>query len=416
MENNIINKVNECLQCKKPTCIEGCPVHNNIPLFIKLCKEEKYQEALEVIKHTSTLPSICSLVCPSEKQCKGHCVKNKINKPVDVPFIEQFITLKANETVNKLDNNDYKIAVIGSGPAGLACAEKLAINGYNVDVFDKYHTPGGILTYGIPRFVLDKQIVDKKVNYLKELGINFIMNSTYGKDISLESLKEKYDAIFLGFGASIGKRMDAKNNNIKGVVDANEFLLKMYENNDKDYINCKDVLIIGGGNTAIDAARVAKKKLNCNVTIVYRRSEVEMPARKVEINKAKEDGINFHFLASPIAYIGEETVNSVECIQMKLEKIEGERAKPVIIENSNFIIKSDLIIEAISSYIDNNLTKEIDTTSWGGIIVNEKMQTSIEKVFAGGDCVSGPSLVVTAMKDGIQAAKYIDEYLKNDTN
>ena len=176
------------------------------------------------------------------------------------------------------------------------------------------------------------------------------------------------------------------------------------------------VLVIGGGNTAIDAARVAKKKLNCNVTIVYRRSEVEMPARKIEICKAKEDGINFHFLSNPIAYIGEKTVNSVECIQMKLEKVEGERARPIVIENSNFIIKSDLIIEAISSSIDPLLTKEINTTSWGGIIVNEKMQTSIENVFAGGDCVSGPSLVVTAMKDGIQAAKYIDEYLKNDTN
>ena len=412
MGNNIKILVNECLQCKNPTCIEGCPAHNNIPLFIKLCKEEKYQEALNVIKQTSTLPSICSLVCPSENQCQGHCIKNKINKPVQVSKIEQFITLNSIETNNEIINNGHNVAIIGSGPASLACAEKLRVLGYKVDVYDKYHTPGGILTYGIPEFVLDKKIVNKKIDYLKSIDVNFIMNKEYNKDISLEYLCSNYDAIFLGFGASIGKKMEAKNNNIKGIVDANEFLLNMYEKNDKHYINCKNILVIGGGNTAIDAARVAKRKLNSNVTIVYRRSENEMPARKVEISKAKEDGINFYFLANPIAYHGEKSVFDVECIKMRLEKVDGDRARPVVIENSNFIIKADLVIEAISSSIDSSLTNDLATHSWGGIVVNENQQTSIDKVFAGGDCSQGPSLVVKAMKDGIKAAESIDKFIK----
>ena len=239
------------------------------------------------------------------------------------------------------------------------------------------------------------------------------MNKKLEKDIYLSDLIDSYDAIFLGFGASIGKRMDAKNNNINGVIDANDFLEKMYKNNHHLFKNVKDCLVIGGGNTAIDAARVAKKELGCNVSIVYRRSEKEMPARKVEILNAKKDNIEFNFLSNPIAYIGTDTVKEVECIKMKLVEVEGQRARPVVIENSNYIIKADLVIEAISSSIDNNLTKLLDTHSWGGIIINENMQTSIDKVFAGGDCVSGPSLVVTAMKDGIKAAKCINQYLKD---
>lgn len=414
METNIKNLINECLDCKNPTCINGCPVNNNIPMFIRLAKQDKYDEALEVIKLTSTLPSICSLVCPSENQCMGHCIKNKINKPVAINQIEQYITLKANETIPNIIKNNKKVAVIGSGPSGLACSEKLALLGYNVDIYDSYDEAGGILTYGIPSFVLNKDIVNKKVDYIKSLGVNFFMNKELEKDIYLSDLIDRYDAIFLGFGASIGKRMDAKNNNIDGVIDANDFLEKMYKNNHHLFKNVKDCLVIGGGNTAIDAARVAKKELGCNVSIVYRRSEKEMPARKVEILNAKNDNIEFNFLSNPIAYIGTDTVKEVECIKMKLVEVEGQRARPVVIENSNYIIKADLVIEAISSSIDNNLTKLLDTHSWGGIKVNENMQTSIAKVFAGGDCVSGPSLVVTAMKDGIKAAKAIDKYLKEE--
>lgn len=414
MENNITKYVNECLDCKNPTCIEGCPVHNNIPLFIKLCKQGNYDEALSVINQTSTLPAICSLVCPSENQCQGHCVKNKIGKPVNIPFIEQYISLMANIKKEEIVSNGKKVAVIGSGPSGLACAEKLVKLGYNVDVYDKYDIEGGILTYGIPNFVLDKKIVNKKVGYVKSLGVNFFMNKELEKDIYLNDLIDSYDAIFLGFGASIGKRMDAKNNNIDGVIDANDFLEKMYKNQKHLFSDVKDCLVIGGGNTAIDAARVAKKNLGCNVSIVYRRSEKEMPARKVEILNAKNDNIDFNFLSNPIAYIGNDKVKEVECIKMKLVEVEGQRARPVVIDNSNYIIKADLVIEAISSSIDTNLTKLLETHSWGGIKVNENMQTSIPKVFAGGDCVSGPSLVVTAMKDGILAAKNIDKFIKEN--
>ena len=413
MDANIKNLINECLDCKNPTCVNGCPVNNNIPLFIKLAKNEKYDEALEVIKLTSTLPSICSLVCPSENQCKGHCIKNKINKPVSINEIEQYITLKAKETIPVINKNNKSVAVIGSGPSGLACAEKLAVLGYEVTIYDSYDEAGGILTYGIPDFVLSKNVVSKKIDYIKSLGVKFILNTKLEKDIFLKDLTNQYDAIFLGFGASVGKRMDATNNNINGVIDANDFLEKMYKNNLELFDNVKDCLVIGGGNTAIDAARVAKRKLNCNVSIVYRRSEKEMPARVDEIKKAKEDNIDFNFLSNPIAYIGENSVSEVECIKMKLVAVEGQRARPVVIENSNYKIKADLVVEAISSSIDTNLTKSLNTHSWGGIIVNENMQTSIDKVFAGGDCVSGPDLVVTAMKDGIKAARCIDKYLKD---
>lgn len=414
MNEEVKKVINECLNCKNPTCILGCPVHNNIPKFIELAKNNSIDEAYIELSKTTTLPSICSLVCPSENQCKGHCIKNKINKPVNIPLIENYIALNANEIKHNIISNNKKVAVIGSGPAGLSCAEKLAIKGYLVDVYDKYDEAGGILVYGIPDFVLNKTIVNKKIDYIKSLGVNFILNKELEKDVFLSSLINDYDAIFLGFGASIGKRMEAKNNNLKGIIDANEFLEKMYKKNTKEFENVKNCIVIGGGNTAIDAARVAKKQLNCEVSIVYRRSEAEMPARIDEIKRAKEDNISFNFLSAPIAYVGEESVSEAECIKMRLVAEEGKRPRPVVIENSNFFIKAELVIEAISSGIDSNLTRMVDTNSWGGIIVNDKLQTSIPKVFAGGDCVSGPSLVVLAMKDGILAANSIDEFLSGE--
>lgn len=414
MNEEVKKAINECLNCKNPTCILGCPVHNNIPKFIELAKNNSIDEAYIELSKTTTLPSICSLVCPSENQCKGHCIKNKINKPVNIPLIENYIALNANEIKHNIISNNKKVAIIGSGPAGLACAEKLAIKGYLVDIYDKYDEAGGILVYGIPDFVLNKTIVNKKIDYIKSLGVNFILNKELEKEVFLSSLINDYDAIFLGFGASIGKRMEAKNNNLKGIIDANEFLEKMYKKNTKEFENVKNCIVIGGGNTAIDAARVAKKQLNCEVSIVYRRSEAEMPARIDEIKRAKEDNISFNFLSNPIAYVGEESVSEAECIKMRLVAEEGKRPRPVVIENSNFFIKAELVIEAISSSIDSNLTRMVDTNSWGGIIVNDKLQTSIPKVFAGGDCVSGPSLVVLAMKDGILAANSIDEFLSGE--
>lgn len=414
MNEEIKNTIKECLNCKNPTCILGCPVHNNIPKFIELAKNNSIDEAYIELSKTTTLPSVCSLVCPSENQCKGHCIKNKINKPVNIPLIENYIALNANKVKPDIISNNKKVAVIGSGPAGLACAEKLAIKGYLVDIYDKYDEAGGILVYGIPDFVLNKTIVNEKIDFIKSLGVNFIFNKELEKDIFMDSLTKEYDAIFLGFGASIGKRMDAKNNNLKGIIDANDFLEKMYKNNTKEFENVKSCIVIGGGNTAIDAARVAKKQLNCDVSIVYRRSEAEMPARIDEIKRAKEDNISFNFLSNPIAYVGKDKVEEAECIKMRLVAEEGKRPRPVVIDNSNFFIKTDLVIEAISSSIDPNLTKMLETNSWGGIIVNDKLQTSIPKVFAGGDCVSGPSLVVLAMKDGILAANSIDEFLSGE--
>ena len=408
--DKIIKLCEECLQCKNPTCIQGCPVNNDIPSFIKLAKEKRFDEALKVINNTSTLPSICSLVCPSENQCKGHCIKNKINNPVKINEIEQFISLMAVENNKKEKPNGYKVAVIGSGPSGLACSEILAKKGYEVDIYDSYDEAGGILVYGIPSFVLDKDIVNQKIDYIKSLGVNFNMNKKLSKDILLNDLLEKYDAIFLGFGASIGKTMNIEGNKLDNIVDANYFLEKMYKKL-FDLTNINNIIVVGGGNTAIDAARVAKRNSKANVSIVYRRSEKEMPARVNEYMQAINDGISFNFLTNPIRFLGNEKVSKVECIKMELVKVDNDRARPIEIKDSNFTIDADLVVLAISSGIDTNLTNQLQTTSWGGIIVNETMQTSIDKVFAGGDCVSGPSLVVTAMKDGIKAAKSIDEYL-----
>ena len=408
--DKIIKLCEECLQCKNPTCIKGCPVNNDIPSFIKLAKEKRFDEALKVINNTSTLPSICSLVCPSENQCKGHCIKNKINNPVKINEIEQFISLMAVENNKKEKPNGYKVAVIGSGPSGLACSEILAKKGYEVDIYDSYDEAGGILVYGIPSFVLDKDIVNQKIDYIKSLGVKFNMNKKLSKDILLNDLLEKYDAIFLGFGASIGKTMNIEGNKLDNIVDANYFLEKMYKKS-FDLTNFNNIIVVGGGNTAIDTARVAKRNSKANVSIVYRRSEKEMPARVNEYMQAINDGISFNFLTNPVRFLGNEKVSKVECIKMELVKVDNDRARPVEIKDSNFTIDADLVVLAISSGIDSNLTNQLQTTSWGGIIVNENMQTSIDKVFAGGDCVNGPSLVVTAMKDGIKAAKSIDEYL-----
>ncbi|MCI5745883.1 MAG: FAD-dependent oxidoreductase [Erysipelotrichaceae bacterium] len=411
-ENEIIKLANECLQCKKPTCVDGCLNHNNIPLMIKKVQEGNFKEAKKVLDETTTLPSICSLVCPSEKQCMGHCIKNKINKAVNIPLIEQFVSSFSSDEKRIINKIDKKVAIIGSGPAGLACGEVLALKGVNIDIYDSYSTPGGILTYGIPDFVLDKNIVVKKIDELKSLGVNFILNKALGKDIFISSLCEKYDAIFLAIGASVGKKMNIENENIKNIVDANLFLKDMYENNLDAYQNVKDIIVIGGGNTAIDAARVAKRKFNANVSIVYRRSENEMPARKNEILQAKNENIEFCFLTNPVRFIGKDSVVATECVMMKLIDDKTSRPYPVEIKNSNFTIASSLVIEAISSSIDTSILQDIKTNSWGGIIVNENMQTSNELVFAGGDCVSGPSYVVTAMNDGIVAAKKIYSFLE----
>lgn len=412
--SNIKELLNECLQCKNPTCIDGCPASNNIKEFIRLSKLGKYDEAYEEILKTSTLPSICSLVCPHEKQCMGHCVKNKINAPVNIPKIEFYLSTVAKKSIpNTLLSKSQKVAIIGSGPAGLACAETLAKLGYHIDIYDSYDIPGGILTYGIPDFVLSKNIVNEKIEYLKTLKINFIMNKSLGKNITISSLSQNYDALFIAIGASIGKKMGISNENLKGVIDANDFLKKVSRNDVNEYKDIENVIVVGGGNTAIDAARSASRLFDGNVSIVYRRSQTEMPARNDEIIKAKQDGIQFNFLTNPVSFIGNEKLEEVECIKMRLEKVDNDRARPIVIENSNFKIKADLVIEAVSSTIDTSILENIKCNSWGGIIVNDAMQTSIKNVFAGGDCVSGPSLVVTSMKDGINAAKNIDKYLSH---
>ena len=261
--------------------------------------------------------------------------------------------------------------------------------------------------------MLNKDIVNKKIDYLKQLGINFKMNLELTKDIFLNDLSKRYDAVFLAFGASISKTMDIEGNTLNNIIDANYFLERVYKKQYSLFNNIKNVVVVGGGNTAIDAARVAKRNLNCNVNIVYRRSVKEMPARYDEYQNALKDGINFMFLTNPIRFIGNHNVSEIECIKMELVQVDNGRARPIEIKDSNFNISADLVILAISSGVDNNLTTNLNTNKYSCIEVNEKLQTSIDNVFAGGDCVSGPSFVVTAMKDGIKAANEIDFYIQN---
>lgn len=411
----IASLVSECLKCAKPSCILGCPASNNIKEFITLCQENKIQEAYDIVKQTSTLASICSLVCPFENNCVGHCIKNKINKPVKIPLIENYIATHGFDKIpNNLLSKKEKIAIVGSGPAGLACSEILATHGYQVDIYDEYFIPGGILTYGIPSFVLPKEIVKQKIAYLKKLKINFIMNKKLGKDITISSLESKYDAIFLAIGASINKKLNVNNENLENIIDASYFLKKMSEGKFDEFKDFKDIIVIGGGNTAIDVALSAKKYLDSNVSIVYRRSLKEMPARKDDITKAINDNIAIKYLVSPINFLGDHKVIGLECLENKLVEDGNNRAKPIAIENSNFFIKADLVIKAISYEVDKEVLEDLKTTYNNQIVVNEHLQTSKSKVFAGGDVVLGPTYVVTAMTQGMKAAQNIINFLEKD--
>ena len=429
-EEQAVNEAERCLHCKHKPCVGGCPVQIDIPAFIKKVAERDFEGAYRVISESSSLPAVCGRVCPQETQCEAKCVRGIKGEPVAIGRLERFVADYHNEHCAEKPQrpapNGHRVAVVGSGPSGLTCAGDLAKKGYDVTVFEALHTAGGVLVYGIPEFRLPKTIVEKEIDTLKELGVKVEPNMVIGKVLSVDELFEDgFEAVFIGSGAGLPRFMNIPGENAKGVYSANEFLtrvnlMKSYkEHSDTPIMHAKTVVVVGGGNVAMDAARSAKRLGAETVYIVYRRSEKELPARAEEIEHAKEEGIVFKLLNNPVKILADEKdfVRGVECVEMTLgEPDESGRRRPVEKENSNFVIDADCVIMAIGTSpnpLIKSTTKGLETEKWGGIIVNENGLTSREGVYAGGDAVTGAATVILAMGAGKTAANAIDAALKN---
>ncbi|MFY9177860.1 MAG: NADPH-dependent glutamate synthase [Caldicoprobacterales bacterium] len=424
-----IQEAKRCIQCKKPRCIDGCPVNIDIPKFIAHVSEGDIDKANEAIKETNNLPAICGRVCPQEEQCEARCILGIKGEPVAIGRLERFA---ADYTMDKtiqesiqIEKNGITIAVVGSGPSGLAAAADLAKLGYEVHIFEAFHEPGGVLIYGIPEFRLPKKLVKKEIEGLKKLGVKIYTNIIIGKTITIDELLEKgYKAVFIGSGAGLPKFMNIPGENLNGVYSANEYLTRINLMKAYDFPNShtpikkgKRVAVVGGGNVAMDAARSALRLGAEEVRIVYRRSEEEMPARLEEVHHAKEEGIIFDVLTNPVEIIGQDGwVKSLKCVRMELgEPDSSGRRTPIAIPNSDFTIDVDIVIMAIGTSPNPliiSTTEGLKTHSWGGIIVDEETgATSKDRVYAGGDAVTGAATVILAMGAGKKAAKAIHERL-----
>ncbi len=426
-----------CLQCKNKPCTQGCPVNVQIPEFIKRLAEGDFSAAYQKIKETNSLPAICGRVCPQESQCEKYCVRGKKGEPVGIGRLERFVADWAMENLasavaeaeaETIPKNGRKVAVIGSGPAGLTCAGDLAKMGYQVTIFEAFHIPGGVLMYGIPEFRLPKALVQREIDNVRQLGVSIQTNMVIGKVFSLDELMaEGYQAIFIGSGAGLPSFMGIPGENLNGVYSANEFLtrinlMKAYQfpKSDTPVKVGRKVAVFGGGNVAMDAARSAKRLGAEQVYIIYRRSEAEMPARAEEVHHAKEEGILLKLLTNPTRILGTEDgwVKGVECIEMELGEPDASgRRKPMAKKGSEHIVDVETVIVAIGQSpnpLIKSTTPGLETHSWGGIIVEEETEaTSRPGVFAGGDAVTGAATVILAMGAGKKAAKAIDEYLRN---
>ncbi len=425
-----IDEANRCLHCKHRPCVSGCPVQVDIPEFIEEVKNGRFEEAYQIISRSSSLPAVCGRVCPQESQCEQKCVRGIKGEPVAIGRLERFVADYHNANYKdapvKPASNGHKVAIIGSGPSGLACAGDLAKKGYDVTIYEALHLAGGVLAYGIPEFRLPKSIVQKEIDGLKALGVKVETNVVIGKTISIDELKDEfgYETVFIGSGAGLPKFMNIPGENLNGVYSANEFLtrinlMKAYLGDSKTPImHPKSAVIVGGGNVAMDAARCAKR-LGADVTIVYRRTKEELPARAEEVEHAEEEGIKFAFLNNPVEVIGENGwVKSVKCQQMELsEPDESGRRRPVAVEGAFNEIECDCMIMSIGTSpnpLIKSTTEGLDTQKWGGIIADEETGlTSREGVYAGGDAVTGAATVILAMGAGKAAAKAMDEYMQN---
>lgn len=425
-----MEEATRCLNCPTKPCMKGCPVQVKIPAFIEEVAKGNFEQAYEIIHETSALPAVCGRVCPQESQCEKYCVRGIKHEPVAIGRLERFVADYYRENVSpkasNIEKNGHKVAVIGSGPAGLTCAGDLLNLGYDVTVFEALHKPGGVLVYGIPEFRLPKAIVQKEIDGLIEKGAHIETNTVIGRTKSIDELMEEgYEAVFIGSGAGLPNFMGLEGENFNGVYSANEFLtrcnlMKAYQKGvDTPIHQGKKCVVVGGGNVAMDAARCAKRLGMEEVTIVYRRSMEELPARKEEVEHAMEEGIEFKLLTNPVKVHGDENfwMNGVECICMELgEPDESGRRRPVEIKDSNFIIEADCMIMAIGTSPNPLLrqtTANLETNRRGCIVTDETTHTSKQGVFAGGDAVTGAATVILAMGAGKNAAKAINEYIMN---
>ncbi len=437
-EETAIDEALRCLHCKTMPCVSGCPVNIHIPEFIEKVKEGKFEEAYQIIHKTSSLPAVCGRVCPQETQCESKCVRGIKGEPVGIGRLERFVADWHNAHSDSAPHiekqNGHKVAVVGSGPSGLTCAGDLAKKGYAVTVYEALHTAGGVLVYGIPEFRLPKSIVQKEIDNLKEMGVDFETNIVIGKTLTVDELFENgYEAVFIGSGAGLPNFMGIPGESLNGVYSANEFLtrsnlMKAYENNPVTPImKGGKVAVVGGGNVAMDAARTALRLGTEKVYIIYRRSMEELPARREEVEHAEEEGVEFRLLNNPVEIIGYSNpddrrdpkngfVKAIKCIKMELgEPDERGRRRPVPIEGSEFVLDVDTVIISIGTSpnpLIKSTTKGLEVNKRGGIVVEEGTgATTKDGVFAGGDAVTGAATVISAMGAGKKAADAIDKYL-----
>ena len=415
----IEEKANYCLNCKiKPCSLKGCPLGNQIPDFISKIKEQKYKDAYEILSKTTVLPGVCGRICPHKKQCQGSCVRGIKGEPVSIGELEAFVFDKAIEeettllelwkddiNLKRKENFGKKVAVIGGGPAGLTCSAFLAKEGINVTIYEKYDYLGGLLVHGIPEFRLPKEKVKQTVENILQLGIEVKYNQELGKNITIDELEKEYDAIFLSFGANVSSKMNVEGEELQGVYGGNELL---EYNLHPDYTN-KTVIVVGGGNVAMDCARTVKKLGAKNVKVVYRRAREQMPAEEKEISDAINEKIEFLFQNNVVKIIGKNRVEQVELVKTDLIQRDGEeRLVPINIDKSNYTIDADYIIMALGSKPENFIsTLDLELNKWGNVQIDDNYQTSNKKIYAGGDLAGVKGTVAWAARSGREAAKQI---------
>ena len=427
-----MEEASRCINCKNAKCIQGCPVSINIPAFVKAVKEGKITEAADIIAESSALPAICGRVCPQETQCEGKCIRGIKGDPISIGKLERFVADYSREhgyvPKKPETTNGKKVAIIGSGPAGLTCAGDLAKLGYEVTIFEALHEPGGVLTYGIPEFRLPKdEVVQKEIDNVRKLGVKIECNVVIGKSVTIDQLMEEegFEAVFIGSGAGLPKFMGIPGENAVGVFSANELLtrnnlMKAFRDDyDTPIFRGTKVAVVGGGNVAMDAARTALR-LGATTYIVYRRSEAELPARVEEVHHAKEEGIIFHLLTNPTEILEDEKgwVKGMKCVRMELGEPDASgRRRPVVIPDSEFTLDVDTVIMALGTSpnpLISSTTEGLEINKWKCIVAEETNgQTSKNGVFAGGDAVTGAATVILAMEAGKAGAKGIHEYLSN---
>jgi len=422
-----VAEAERCLQCKKPSCVRGCPVEIDIPAFIARIAEGDFSGAARIIKEDNLLPAVCGRVCPQEVQCEGACLLGAKEKPVRIGELERFVA--HHERKQGLVNPSVaeppgkRVAVVGSGPAGLTAAAELARAGHMVTVFESLHEPGGVLMYGIPSFRLPKDVVQAEIDQLRGMGVEILTNHLAGASIPVAELYA-YDAVFIGTGAGLPFFMNIPGEQLNGVYSANEFLTRVnlmhadrFPEYDTPVRHAGRVTVVGGGNVAMDAARVARR-LGARVTLVYRRREEDLPARRAEVIRAKEEGIEFELCANPVRILGTNFVTGVECVRMEMCDIdESGRPEPSPVAGSNFVIDADMVIQAIGQGPNPLLIRKMEGISYGrkgNIVVDEEGRSSLEKVFAAGDVATGAATVILAMGGAKKAARAIDRMLREE--